>query len=299
MKVGIVCSRIRLEEKLLLAELEQRNITVEVIDDRQLILDPMAPQLDHDAVIERCLHLSRATYIQRILGLWGIKTINSYETIMTCGDKLLTTTALERAGIPTPRTYIAFTPESALEAIEKMGYPVVLKPLVGSWGRLLARINDRDAAEALLEHKSVLGSYQHSVFYIQEYIRKPDRDLRVAVIGDRVVRAIYRASPHWITNTARGGEPIECAVTPELADICIRSAQAVGGGIVGVDLLEDPQRGLLVNEVNGTMEFGKSAHVGSVNLAGEIVDYVIGVAAGRIPYSGQLTAVSNQRSTES
>jgi [lysine-biosynthesis-protein LysW]--L-2-aminoadipate ligase len=287
MKVGIVCSRIRLEEKLLLAELEQRNVLVEVIDDRQLVLDPVSPQLDHDAVIERCLHLSRATYIQRVLGLWGIKTINSYETIMTCGDKLLTTTALQRAGIPTPSTFIAFTPESALEAIEKMGYPVVLKPLVGSWGRLLAKINDRDAAEALLEHKSVLGSYQHSIFYIQEYIRKPDRDLRVAVIGDRVVRAIYRASPHWITNTARGGEPLECAVTPELADICIRSAQAVGGGIVGVDLLEDPQRGLLVNEVNGTMEFGKSAHVGSVNLAGEIVDYVIGVAAGRIPYSGQ------------
>jgi [lysine-biosynthesis-protein LysW]---L-2-aminoadipate ligase len=287
MKVGIVCSRIRLEEKLLLAEFDQRGVPVDIVDDRQLVLDTAAPKLDHDVMIERCLHLSRGMYIQRVLGQWGIKTLNSYETIMTCGDKLLTTTALQGAGIPTPRTLIAFTPESALEAIEEMGYPVVLKPLVGSWGRLLAKINDRDAAEALLEHKSILGSYQHSIFYIQEYIHKPDRDLRVAVIGDRVVRAIYRASPHWITNTARGGEPIECPVTPELSDICVRSAQAVGGGIVGVDLLEDPHRGLLVNEVNGTMEFGKSAHVGSVNLAGEIVDYIIGIAKERSALSSQ------------
>jgi [lysine-biosynthesis-protein LysW]--L-2-aminoadipate ligase len=286
MKVGIVCSRIRLEEKLLLAAFEERGVPVDIIDDRELVLDPQRRPLDHDVVIERCLHLSRATYIQHMLEQWGVKTINSYATITTCGDKLLTTTALQRAGVPIPRTLIAFTPESALEAIERMGYPVVLKPLVGSWGRLLAKVNDRDAAEALLEHKSTLGSYQHSVFYIQEYIFKPDRDLRVAVIGDRVVRAIYRASPHWITNTARGGEPLEAEITPALERICLAAARAVGGGIVGVDLLEDPQRGLLVNEVNGTMEFGKSAHVGKVDLPAEIVNYVIGVAQGEIPYAG-------------
>jgi [lysine-biosynthesis-protein LysW]---L-2-aminoadipate ligase len=290
MKVGIVCSRIRLEEKLILAAFEQRQVTVEIIDDRQLILDPATPRLDHDVVIERCLHLSRATYVQHILAQWGIKTINTYETITTCGDKLLTTTALQRAGVPTPQTLIAFTPESALEAIEQMGYPIVLKPLVGSWGRLLAKVNDRDAAEALLEHKSTLGNYQHSIFYIQEYIRKPDRDIRVAVIGDRTVRAIYRASPHWITNTARGGEPLECPITPELDRICVAAAQAVGGGVVGVDLLEDPQRGLLVNEVNGTMEFGKSAHVGNVDLAGLLAEYAIGIAEGRIAYAGACRA---------
>lgn len=288
MKVGVVCSRIRLEEKLLLRAFADRGVSVDVIDDRLLILDPLQPQIAYDVVIERSLSLSRSEYIVQILEQWGIKTINPFQTIQTCGDKLLTTTALQRAGVATPRTLIAFTPESALEAIETMGYPVVLKPLVGSWGRLLAKINDREAAEAILEHKQVLGSYQHSIFYIQEYIKKPNRDIRVAVIGDRVVRAIYRSAAHWITNTARGGDPEPCEVTPELEQICLVAANAIGGGILGVDLLEDPQRGLLVNEVNGTMEFGKSAHVTAVDLPGEVADYVIGIAAGRIPCPGKL-----------
>ena len=288
MKVGVVCSRIRLEEKLLLRALEERKVTVEVIDDRSLVLDPARPALSYDVVIERSLSLSRSVYIVQTLEQWGIKTINPFKTIQTCGDKVLTTTALQRAGVPTPRTLIAFTPESALEAIEELGYPVVLKPLVGSWGRLLAKINDREAAEAILEHKHVLGSYQHSIFYIQEYIQKPGRDIRVAVIGDRVVRAIYRSSSHWITNTARGGDPVPCEITPELEQICLTAAQAIGGGILGVDLLEDPARGLLVNEVNGTMEFGKSAHVTKVDLPGEVAEYALGIGAGRIPYPGEL-----------
>jgi [lysine-biosynthesis-protein LysW]---L-2-aminoadipate ligase len=293
MKVGVVCSRIRLEEKLLLRALEERQVAVEVIDDRNLVLDPARPALSYDVVIERSLSLSRSVYIVQTLEQWGIKTVNPFKTIQTCGDKLLTTTALQRAGVPTPRTLVAFTPESALEAIEDMGYPVVLKPLVGSWGRLLAKINDREAAEAILEHKHVLGSYQHSIFYIQEYIQKPDRDIRVAVIGDRVVRAIYRSSPHWITNTARGGDPVPCEISPELEEMCLTAAGAIGGGILGVDLLEDPARGLLVNEVNGTMEFGKSAHVTAVDLPGEVAEYVIGIGEGRIPYPGKLGGREN------
>jgi [lysine-biosynthesis-protein LysW]---L-2-aminoadipate ligase len=293
MKVGVVCSRIRLEEKLLLRALEERQVAVEVIDDRNLVLDPARPALSYDVVIERSLSLSRSVYIVQTLEQWGIKTVNPFKTIQTCGDKLLTTTALQRAGVPTPRTLVAFTPESALEAIEDMGYPVVLKPLVGSWGRLLAKINDREAAEAILEHKHVLGSYQHSIFYIQEYIQKPDRDIRVAVIGDRVVRAIYRSSPHWITNTARGGDPVPCEISPELEEMCLTAAGAIGGGILGVDLLEDPARGLLVNEVNGTMEFGKSAHITAVDLPGEVAEYVIGIGEGRIPYPGELGGREN------
>ena len=121
----------------------------------------------------------------------------------------------------------------------------MLKPVVGSWGRLLARINDRDAAEAVLEHKETLGSYQHSIFYIQEYIAKPGRDIRAFVVGDGVVGeeticAIYRASAHWITNTARGGQASNCPVTPELDALCRRAAAAVGGGVLAIDVLEDP-----------------------------------------------------------
>jgi [lysine-biosynthesis-protein LysW]--L-2-aminoadipate ligase len=177
---------------------------------------------------------------------------------------------------------IAFTPEAALDAIEELGYPVVMKPTVGSWGRLLAKINDRDAAEAILEHKETLGSYQHSVYYIQEYIDKPGRDIRAMVVGDQTVCAIYRTAEHWITNTARGGQGENCPVTPELNDLCVAAANAVGGGVLAVDVLEDPHHGYLVNEVNHTMEFHTLAPMTGVDVPGIMVDYAIAVASGKI-----------------
>jgi [lysine-biosynthesis-protein LysW]--L-2-aminoadipate ligase len=197
-----------------------------------------------------------------------------------CGNKLLTTSALVRVGIPTPQTMVAYTPDSALEAIEQMGYPVVLKPGVGSWGRLLAKVNDREAAEALLEHKQVLGSYHHSIYYIQEYIDKPGRDIRAFVIGSETICAIYRRSPHWITNTARGGEASNCPITPELDELCQKAAAAIGGGVVALDLFEDEQRGLLVNEINYTMEFRNSIDTTGVNIPAKVIDYVLQVANG-------------------
>ena len=186
-----------------------------------------------------------------------------------------------RHEVPSPRTIIAFTPESALEAIEELGYPVVLKPAVGSWGRLLAKVNDRDAAEALLEHKVTLGSFHHGAFYIQEYVEKGGRDIRSFVVGDETICAIYRASKHWITNTARGGAASNCPVTPEIDEISRAAARAVGGGVVAIDLFES-ERGILVNEVNYTMEFRNSIDTTGVNIPAKIVDYVIQVGeAGR------------------
>jgi [lysine-biosynthesis-protein LysW]--L-2-aminoadipate ligase len=214
----------------------------------------------------------------RILNQWGVKTVNTYEVAMTCGDKINTTTALIAAGVPSPRTLIAFTPESAIEAIEEIGYPVVLKPAIGSWGRLLAKISDREAAEALLEHKETLGSYQHAIFYIQEYVRKPARDIRSFVIGDETICAIYRESEHWITNTARGGNARNCPVTPEIDRLSRAAAAAVGGGVVSIDLLEHPD-GLQVSEVNYTTEFRNSIDTTGVDIPGLIVDYVLRVAA--------------------
>ena len=166
-----------------------------------------------------------------------------------------------------------------MEAIEAFGYPVVIKPVVGSWGRLLAKVNDRDAAEAVLEHKATLGSVQHSVFYIQEYIEKPGRDIRVIVIGDNVITAMYRKSEHWITNTARGGEGELCPVTPEIEELSLRAAKSVGGGVLAVDLVEHPTRGLIVNEINHTMEFHTMQPLSGVDIAGEIVNYVVSVAS--------------------
>ena len=280
MKIGVLLSRVRVEEKWLFEALEKRGVAYDRIDDREAIFDVMQPEawLPYDVVLERSISFARGLYATHILNGWGIPTVNQSSVAAVCGDKLTTTLTLEQAKVPQPRVKVAFTPESALDAIEQLGYPVVLKPVVGSWGRLLSKINDREAAEAILEHKETLGSYQHSIFYIQEYITKPGRDIRAFVIGDQTVGAIYRTSPHWITNTARGGQGAACPVTPALNAICLAAAQAVGGGVLAIDVLEDPQRGYLINEVNHTMEFHTTVPTTGVDIPGMIVEYTIAVA---------------------
>lgn len=279
-KIGVLLSRIRVEEKWLLTSLEKRGIDFDRIEDGNLQMDITDPGgwMKYDVVLERSLSFTRGLYTTSILNSWGIPTVNMASVAQICGDKLATTAALAKAGIPQPKVKVAFTPESALDAIEELGYPVVLKPVVGSWGRLLSKINDRDAAEAVLEHKETLGSFQHSVFYIQEYIKKPGRDIRAMVVGDETVCAIYRTSSHWITNTARGGQGEVCPVTPELHEICQAAAKAVGGGVLAVDVLEDENNGLLVNEVNHTMEFHTLAPVTGIDIAGVIIDHTLRMA---------------------
>lgn len=276
--VGVLMSRVRVEEKLLLAELATRdNVEVIRFDDRQLVLDFDDPIAGVDVVLERAINHLRAEYTLKVLNNWGVPTVNTFEVANTCGDKLLTTAALAKAGVPVPRTRIAYTPESALEAIEDLGYPVVLKPAIGSWGRLLSKVNDRDAAEALLEHKVTLGSFHHGAFYIQEYVEKQGRDIRSFVVGDETICAIYRDSPHWITNTARGATASNCPVTPELDAMSRAAAEAVGGGVVAVDLFETPE-GLQVNEVNYTMEFRNSIAPTGVDIPSRMVDFALKVA---------------------
>jgi [lysine-biosynthesis-protein LysW]--L-2-aminoadipate ligase len=282
LKIGVLCSRVRIEEKLLLAALRKRGADLHRIDPRRLAIDLNGTGLDeYDAVLVRCLSHSRAYYLTRWLQDRGVTAISSHSVIATCGDKMLTSAALKGAGLPIPRTTIAFTPETALQSIEQMGYPVVLKPLLGSWGRLLAKVNDRDAAEAILEHKTTLGGYVHGVFYIQEYVDKPGQDIRTLVVGDEVVYAILRRSDHWITNTARGGEAKPCPISPEIARLSLAAAEAVGGGIVAVDLLETVDGELLVNEVNHTPEFHGAAQAVDIDIAGLIVDYVLDMAEGK------------------
>ena len=284
MKLGLLYSRVRVEEKLLFDAFDARGILYDKIDDRDAAFDLANPGAwrDYDVILERCVNQSRALNALRILNAWGIPTVNTAYVADVCGDKLLTSTQLVRAGVPTTRVKIAFTAEAALKAMEEFGYPVVLKPVVGSWGRLLSKINDREAAETILEHKEVLGSYQHSIIYIQEYISKPKRDIRAFVVGGETIAAIYRQSEHWITNTARGGQATNCPVTPELGQLCAAAAKAVGGGVLGVDVMEDPARGLLVNEVNHTIEFRNSIATTGVDIPSRIIDYVLAVGRGEI-----------------
>ncbi len=238
--------------------------------------------MQYDVILERCVSHSRALAALQILGAWGIPCVNTVQVAQICGDKLNTSMALIAANVPTPQVRIAFTTESALEAIEEIGYPVVLKPAVGSWGRLLAKVNDHEAAEAILEHKATLGSYHHAIVYVQEYIEKPQSDLRTFVVGGETICGIRRSSAHWITNTARGGMANNLPITPEIDRFSQDAAQAVGGGVVAVDLLETPTGELLVNEVNYTMEFRNSIKPSGVDIPARIIDYVLQVGEGRV-----------------
>ena len=277
LRIGVLYSRVRVEEKWIFNALEKRGVDFDRIDDRTVYFDLEDAERwrQYDAVLERSISYTAGLYALRILNAYGVLTVNTAQVSEACGDKLTTSALLMKAGLAQPRNIVAFTPESALEALDVLGYPAVVKPVVGSWGRLLAKINDRDAAEAIFEHKATLGSTQHQVFYLQEYIEKPGRDIRAVVIGDRVLTAIYRNSPHWITNTARGGQGELCPVTPEIEDICLRAAQAMGGGVLAVDLIEHAERGYLINEINHTMEFHTIQPLSGVDVAGAIVDYVV------------------------
>ncbi len=280
MKAVIICSLVRPEEKMLIEAFAKRNVPCEVVDDRGIRFDLHALDAwkQYDVVVERCVSQSRARYILRALNLAGVKTVNTYDVVENCGDKFITSQLLAQNNVPTPRTKLAFTVESAQQAIEEMGYPCVLKPIVGSWGRMVTRINDRDAAEGMLELRDVLGNYEQHIYYIQEYIKKPSRDIRAFVVDGKTIAAIYRTSEHWITNTARGGKATNCPVTPELDALCSAGAKAVGGGIVAVDVLEDTERGLLINEINHTMEFRNSVSPTGVDIPGAIVEYAVKLA---------------------
>lgn len=279
MKVGFLHSLIRKDEKFLIEEFNKRkNVELVMIDDRKLSFTIGKDSFGLDVVIERSINHSRALHSIELYESAGVKCVNNSRVATVCGDKLLTSIELGKHNIPQPEVRVAFTEESALQAIEEMGYPVVLKPAVGSWGRLLSKINDKDAAESILEHKTILGSYHHSIFYIQKYIEKNGRDIRSFVVGDECIAAIYRTSPHWITNTARGGEATNCPVTDEIADISVKAAHAVGSGVVAIDLFES-ENGILVNEVNYTMEFKNSITTTGVDIPAKIVDYVLQVGS--------------------
>jgi|TARA_B100001123_G_C15324396_1_gene1029024 [lysine-biosynthesis-protein LysW]--L-2-aminoadipate ligase len=272
-KVGLLFSRLRKEEKLLFDAATNQGVQIERVDSRSLVMDDQS-KFQFEVMLDREISHTRSLYIIQLMESVGVHTINSHQIASVCGDKVVTTTALNTAGVPNLKVKVAFTHETALEAIESMGYPVVLKPVIGSWGRMLAKVNDRDAAEAILEHKSFMPSSHHSIYYIQEYVEKPGRDIRAFYIGDETICAIYRSSEHWITNTARGGETANCPVTNEISNLCEQTAQAVGGGLLAIDIVETPN-GLMINEVNHKMEFRNSIDVTGVDIPGQIIYYAL------------------------
>lgn len=294
MHIALLHARLRVEEHLLLDAFAERGVQLDNVDLRDAVFDTRAPEVwqRYDLAIDRSLSLNASLTATRSLEAFGIRCINPSAGTEVCSDKLRTTLALERANLPTPRTAVATSPDAALAAIERLGYPVVLKPTVGSWGRLIARINDRDAAEAIVEHRATLGSAAQQVYYVQEHIDKPQRDLRVFIVGGEAIAAIRRNSHHWITNTSRGATTEGLTVTDELADLSVRAAAAVNAEIAAIDLLECPERGLLVNEVNHSMEYRNSISVTGVDIPGRIAEYAISVARSGTRSTTETTGAS-------
>jgi [lysine-biosynthesis-protein LysW]--L-2-aminoadipate ligase len=275
-RVGLLYSRIRKDEKLLLSELRDRGHEVEKVDvrDEQFGLDgTTADVAGLDLALDRCLSTSRSLYVTRYMDAYGVPTVNAPETAATCADKVRTSLALAGADVPTPRTEVAFTVESAMESIERFGYPCVLKPVIGSWGRLMAKIDSESAAEAVLEHKATLGHYEHKVFYVQEFVEKPGRDIRVVATDGEPVAAMTRSSDHWLTNAAQGGSVEEFEVGPAVADLVETASAAVGGGLLGVDLMETGD-GYTVHEVNHTVEFKALDSCTDVDVPAAAVDWL-------------------------
>jgi [lysine-biosynthesis-protein LysW]--L-2-aminoadipate ligase len=278
-RVGFLMTRLRPEEKLLLEELGRRpQVEIVRILDGETFFDISKSSWDVDVIFERSISYSRGLYISRIFEAQGVPVINPSIIAERCGDKYITSQILVNNNVPTPRVLMAFDEVSAMAAVDSLGYPCVLKPVVGSWGRLLSKVDDRSAAEAFIEHKAALG-VNHQVFYIQEYIDKPGRDIRAFVIGEEPICAIYRSSDNWITNTARGGVATNCPITDEIADLCRRAAHAVGGGMLALDLFET-DNGFTINEINHTMEFRNSITTTGVNIPEKMVDYVLAQAKG-------------------
>lgn len=280
-RLALLHSTIRAEEKLLAEAARSRGLEVRWVDIRSAVLDPRQPRPEADVALERSVSTVKGGYAASFWESSGIPVINPPAVAALCRDKFSTSLALARAGVPAPRFALVFSAAQARAVISGWGgFPVVLKPAQGSWGRLLAKVNDDDALEAILEHKEVLGTPPHKAYYLQEFVSKPGRDIRAFVIDGRTICAIYRESDHWITNTARGGRAVSCPVTPELDRLCLRTAEAIGGGALAVDLFETPD-GLAVNEVNHTMEFRNSEGPTGVNIAAAVIDYAIRAAGER------------------
>lgn len=276
LKISLLYDRLRWEEKAILDALRSRGIDVEMIDAKVKVAVYGKLREVGDIVLNRCLSHFRGLYWAAILEAEGVRVVNSFRTLLIGGDKLLTSLELAKAKMPIPKFVVAFTTEGALQALNEIGLPAVVKPVVGSWGRLLALLRDYEHAKAIFEHREYLEPVLHNIFYIQEYVEKPSRDIRSLVIGDEVVTSIYRYAPtgEWRTNIALGGRAEACLLTEEQCELVLKAAKTINGEVVGVDCLESKE-GLLINEINTTVEFKGAYSATGVDIAGKIADYLI------------------------
>ena len=279
-KICIVFDRLRTEEKLLQKKAEELGYETSMIDAKITSFDTDSKPENFDfgdVVLERCVSYYRGLHFTACLEFLDIPVINKFDVANTCGNKMITSMLLKKNNIPTPKTYFSFSAETALENFENIGYPLVIKPIIGSWGRSVMPIKDKDTAEAVIENRQVTDGPQDRIYYLQEMIdRPPPRDIRVITVGDQAVSAMYRkSSGGFKTNIALGADPELCQITKEMEDLCEKTSKAVGGGILGIDLMEDKERGLVVHEVNNTVEFKGLVKVSEKNIPKEMIDYAV------------------------
>jgi len=278
-KICIVFDRLRTEEKLLQKNAEELGYETSMIDAKITSFDTDSKPENYkfgDVVLERCVSYYRGLHFTACLEFMNIPVINKFDVANTCGNKMITSMLLKKNSIPTPKTYFSFSAETALENFENVGYPLVIKPIIGSWGRSVMPVKDKDTAEAVIENRQVTDGPQDRIYYLQEMIDRPPRDIRVITVGDQAVSAMYRkSSGGFKTNIALGADPELCEITKEIEDLCEKTSKAVGGGILGIDLMEDKNRGLVVHEVNNTVEFKGLVKVSKKNIPKEMIDYAI------------------------
>ena len=278
-KICIVFDRLRTEEKLLQTQASEMGYETSMIDAKTTRFNTDSNKSEHDfgdVVLERCISYYRGLHFTACLEFLDVPVINSFEIANTCGNKMITSMLLKKNNIPTPKTYFSFSAESAMENFEKVGYPLVIKPIIGSWGRSVMPIKDKDTADAIIENRQVTDGPQDRIYYLQEMIDRPPRDIRVITVGDQAVAAMYRkSSGGFKTNIALGAEPEICKITNEIEELCLNASKAVGGGILGIDLMEDKNRGLVVHEVNNTVEFKGLVKVAEKNIPKEMIDFAI------------------------
>ena len=275
-EITVLYDTIRWEEKSLLEAGKKKNVNLQMLDCKKLSLDLDSQVSDYGVVLQRCVSYYRNLHSTAGLEGMGVNVINCLNTGIFAGNKLFTHMLLKKHGIPTPFATVSFSKEAALESLEKHGYPKIIKPTVGSWGRMVSKINDTDSAEGIIESREKMYPI-YQIHYLEEFVERPPRDIRAIVVGDRVVAAIYRRAVNgsWKTNMALGGVAEKCKVSNEMEDICIKAKNAVQGQIVGVDLMESKDKGLVVHEVNNTTEFKNTVRVCEVDIPSLMIDYAL------------------------
>ncbi|MDK2383294.1 MAG: RimK family alpha-L-glutamate ligase [Candidatus Korarchaeota archaeon] len=269
--VLLVVDHPRLEEKLIYNSLKEKGLKVGILNVTTTPLPINGVKIPEIALI-RTVGMFRGVRSSAVLESMGSHSINSSSTIMTCGDKVLTYSALSKLGIPIPKSLLALGRDAVLKAYGEFQGVVVDKPPLGSWGRMVSLIKSAEMAVQIADARGMMPSSLRG-HVIQEYIETGGRDIRCLVLGERTIGCMERmASTGWKSNVALGGKVRPIKATSVVEELSLKAAEAVKGEFVAVDLLSNEE--VLVNEVNGVPEFKGFIKATGIDVAKELASYI-------------------------